>query len=316
MRRGLAGRRIGKDIVAAPLLHHALVNVHRAAGHPRQRLGHAHGNQPVLERDFMQSMLEQKGLVGNQQRITMHKVDFVLADAHLVHKGVTRNAQRSHGVGQLVEERLEAAAGADTERAVTGFAAAIQPHRRLERLGVVTVGLEQEEFQLGRYHRRPATFGITLNNPTQQSAGRQPGELTIQLHRLADCQRTRALDPRQHMHLIQQRAQHQIAIVAAVILRLRVATHHALQQHATRQLQTAIRQKALAGHDLATGNTVQIRGDTLDVANAGKAFGKGTKGYGDVHAALPVFDLANMAMPDHTPSEPPPLKRPRAPCRP
>ena len=66
-------------------------------------------------------------------------------------------------------------------------------------------------------------------------------------------------------------AVHQVTVVATVILRLRVTAHHALQQHATRQLQTAIRQKALAGHDLATGNTVQIRGDTLDVANASRS---------------------------------------------
>ena len=79
---------IGKNITPLCPLDDALVNMHRASRHSRQRLGHAYRDQPTLERDFMQHMLEQKGLIGDQQRITVDKVDLELGDAHFMHKGI------------------------------------------------------------------------------------------------------------------------------------------------------------------------------------------------------------------------------------
>lgn len=62
---GLAAR-IAEDVLSGFSCHHALMNMHRAARRVRERLGHADHNQPVLERDLLEQVLEQKGLVGQQ----------------------------------------------------------------------------------------------------------------------------------------------------------------------------------------------------------------------------------------------------------
>ena len=105
----------------------------------------------------------------------MHKVDLELTDAHLVHKGVTRDTQCRHASTDLIKERLQAIAGADTKGARPHLAATIQADRWLKRLGIVTVGLKQKELQFGRHHRGPAALGVLVDHTAQQRAGRQPG---------------------------------------------------------------------------------------------------------------------------------------------
>ncbi|MNJ51379.1 hypothetical protein D3C77_466810 [compost metagenome] len=69
--------------------------------------------------------------------------------------------------------------------------------------------------------------------------------------------------------------QRQVTIVAAVETCRRIATHDALQQHATGHLQTAALKKTFSRHYLAAGYTVEVRCDALDLINARQSFGEG-----------------------------------------
>ncbi|MNP07544.1 hypothetical protein D3C76_995700 [compost metagenome] len=105
-------------------------------------------------------MLEQEGLVGQQQRVAVQQVDLELADTHFVHEGVTWQAERGHAVVHLLEERAQAIVGTDTERRMAQLAAAIAAYRRQERLLRVGVGGKDEELQLGCHYRRQAQCRI------------------------------------------------------------------------------------------------------------------------------------------------------------
>ena len=83
---------IAEDVAATVDAHQALVDMHRAARCSGQGLGHAHHGQAMLECDFLEQVLEQESLVGQQQRIAVKQIDLELADAHLVHEGVTGQA--------------------------------------------------------------------------------------------------------------------------------------------------------------------------------------------------------------------------------
>ncbi|MNN02347.1 hypothetical protein D3C81_1150060 [compost metagenome] len=142
-------------------LHQALMNMHRAARRMRQGLGHAHHGQAMLERDFLEQVLEQEGLVGQQQGVAVQQVDFELADAHFMHESVARQAQRRHALINLLKERPQAVVGTDTECRVAELAAAVLAQRRQKRLYRVKVGRKDEELQLGRNDRRQAQSGVT-----------------------------------------------------------------------------------------------------------------------------------------------------------
>ncbi len=265
---------VAEDVPAAALLHQALVNVHRAARGLRQRLGHAHHGDAVLERDFLEQVLEEEGLVGQQQRIAVQQVDLELADAHLVHEGVARQAERRHAAVDLLEERPQAVVGRHAERRVAVLATTVQAQRRLERLMRVGIGREDEEFQFGRHHRRHTALGIAGDDLLQQATGGQPGAATVQLVGIADRQGARRLAPGQAMDLRRIGNQRQIAVVAAVETRRRVAAHDALQQDPARQLQATAFEKASGGHHLAARHAVEVGGDALDFIDTGQSFGE------------------------------------------
>lgn len=105
-----------EDVYPGVCCYNALMKMHRTARRVSERLGHADHNKPVLERDLLEQVLEQKGLVGEQQRVAMQQVDLELADAHLVHHRVTRQTQRRHAGVYLGEKRPQAIVRADTER--------------------------------------------------------------------------------------------------------------------------------------------------------------------------------------------------------
>ncbi|MDF5997114.1 hypothetical protein P4200_32380 [Pseudomonas aeruginosa] len=68
--------------------------------------------------------------------------------------------------------------------------------------------------------------------------------------------------------------QRQVAIVAAIEARRRVAAHDALQQHATGELQAPAAEEALAGHNLAARHPVEVGGDAFDFFNSSQPFGE------------------------------------------
>ncbi|MNP50784.1 hypothetical protein D3C76_1450680 [compost metagenome] len=144
--------------------------MHGTARCVRQGFGHAHHGQAMLERNLFEQMLEQQGLVGQQQRIAVQQVDLELADTHFMHEGVARQAQGLHAAIDLAEERSQAIVGADAERRMPLFATTILAQWRQERLVRVGVGREDKKLKFGRHHRCQPAGCVTRNHRLEQTA--------------------------------------------------------------------------------------------------------------------------------------------------
>ncbi|MNE21967.1 hypothetical protein D3C80_1151520 [compost metagenome] len=265
---GRQALRIAEHITPTAYLDQALVNVHGAAGRVRQRLGHAHHGQAVLERHFLEQVLEQEGLVGQQQRVAVQQVDLELADTHFVHEGVTWQAERGHALVHLLEERAQAVVGADTECRMAKLATAIAAYGWLERLLRVAVGGKNKEFEFGRHHGRQPQGRVAGDDRLELATGGQCRGPAIQFNGIADGQGATVVAPGQAMDLAGFGHQRQVAVVAAVEFRRRVAAHDALQQHPPGHLQAAAFQKAFGGHHLAARDAVEVGGDAFDFIDA------------------------------------------------
>ncbi|MNI16657.1 hypothetical protein D3C73_699980 [compost metagenome] len=223
----------------------------------------------MLEGHFLEQVLEQERLVGQQQRIAMQQVDLELADAHLMHEGIAGQSQGRHARVDFIEERPQAVIGTDAERRLTVLAATVLPHRWLERLSRVGVRRKNEELKLGRHHGRQAAGRVTGNYCLELATGRQIGAGgSAQFVRVANGECPRRVAPGQAMDLCRVRNQCQVAIIAAIKTRRRISAHDALQQHTPRQLQTSTVEKTLGGHHFAPWYAVQIRRDTFNFINA------------------------------------------------
>ncbi len=260
--------RVTEDVHCGLRCHHALMNMHRTARRMGERFGHAHHDEPVLERDFLEQVLEQKSLIGQQQRIAMQQVDLELADTHLVHHGVTRQPQRCHAGIHLGEERSQTVVGADAECRMPLFASSVQPCRRLKGIKRLGIGRKDKKLEFGGHHWHQAPCGVTGNDCLELIAGGEHAWLAIEVLRITDGQGTRRRAPGQTVELLWITDQRQIAVITAVKARRRIPAHDALQQHAARQLQTTALEKSFSRHHLAARHTVQIRGHALHFINA------------------------------------------------
>ncbi|KPY71285.1 Unknown protein sequence [Pseudomonas syringae pv. syringae] len=264
--------RITEDVHCGLCCHYALMNMHRTARRMGQRFGHAHHDEPVLERNLLEQVLEQKSLIGQQQRIAMQQVDLELTDPHLVHHGVTWQAQRGHTGIHLGKKRPQTVVGADTECRVPLFASPVQPSRRLKRIKRLGIGREDKKLKFGGHHWHQVLRSVTGDNRLELITGGEHAGLAIEVLRITNGQGTRRRAPGQTVELLWITDQSQIAVVTAVKARRRIAAHDALQQHAARQLQTATFEKTFSRHHLAARHTVQIRGYTLHFINAHQHF--------------------------------------------
>lgn len=227
-----------------------------------------HHGQAMLERHFLEQVLEQECLVGQQQRIAVQQIDLELADAHFMHEGIARQAQCRHAGIDLTEERPQTVVGTDAERRMPILATTVQAKGRLEGLGRIGIGCKHEEFQLGRHHWRQAASGVPRDDFFELAPGGKTRAFTTQLIRIANRQRTWLRTPGQAMNLLRVGSERQVAVVTAVKTRGWIATHDALQQHPTGHLQTPPFEEPLGGHHLAPWHAVQIRSDTFNLVNA------------------------------------------------
>ncbi len=67
------------------------------------------------------------------------------------------------------------------------------------------------------------------------------------------------------MDLARLGIEQQVAVIAAVEARRRVAAHDALQQHAASELQATAFEEATGGHHLAARYPVEVGGDAVDL---------------------------------------------------
>ncbi len=213
-------------------------------------------------------MLEQQGLIGDQQGIAVQQVDLELAHAHLVHKRVARQPERRHAAIHLVEKRPKAIVGTDTESAGTLLAASIETLGRQERLVRVAVTGEHVELKLSGNHWRQPEGCVAGDNLFELAAGRQRRGLAVEFVGIADHQSPWLIAPGHPMQLREVRNQGQVAVVGAIEPGVRIATHDALQQHPAGQLQAPTFKESFGGHDLAAGHTVEVGGDAFDLINA------------------------------------------------
>ena len=85
--------------------------------------------------------------------------------------------------------------------------------------------------------------------------------------------------------------QGKITVLAAIKARLRVATHDALQQHATSHLQAPPFYKPRSSHHLATGHAIEVGGDAFNLINTRQSLCEQTLAIA-IHATILVVKQA------------------------
>ena len=88
-------------------VHHALVDVHGAAGLARHRLRHERRVHLVAERRLARRALEHEHLVGERHRVAVDQVDLHLRRAVLVDQRVDLDLLRLAEGVDVVEQRIE-----------------------------------------------------------------------------------------------------------------------------------------------------------------------------------------------------------------
>ncbi|MCY1434637.1 hypothetical protein D9M71_507030 [compost metagenome] len=83
--------------------------------------------------------------------------------------------------------------------------------------------------------------------------------------------------------------QGQVAIVAPVEARRRIATHDALQQHPSGHLQTPAFEKSRGSHYFAARHAIEVRRNALDLINAAQSLRERTLATGRHDTILIVF---------------------------
>ena len=163
---------VREDVLARLGVDDALVDVHGAAGLLGVRLGHERGVHLVAQRRFARRALEEERLVGEVERIAVQQVDLHLRGAVLVDQRVDLDVLVFAELVHVVEQRIELVDRRDAVALAAGLGAAGAPHRRLQWIVGVDVGLDQVELELGRHHRLPAARRIHLEDVAQHAARR------------------------------------------------------------------------------------------------------------------------------------------------
>jgi len=164
--RAVAAVGLGEQI-AAMEVDQALVQVHRAGRLAADRLGNEDRLHAVLQGELARCELEQKGLIGQVQRLAMHQIDLELADADLVDPAVGLHTQREQSLLEGVPEwrLLVQLIEAEGLLAALGLAAAsARRHQGQFRVGVDGGQIERD---LGRHDGLPAARRIALKHPLE-----------------------------------------------------------------------------------------------------------------------------------------------------
>ncbi len=184
----------GEDVCALRI-DHALVKVHRTARLPRNRFGHEHGVQPMLDGDFLGRVFEQEGLVGHGQGIAVHEVDLELRQAHFMDPGVALYAKRVDRAVKFVPERRQLVKHIEAVCRLPDFSPAIACGRCHQGQIGIRVGCRQVKLDFGRHYRGQAGRGVALEHGLQHRARGEGASFAVQFHAIVDRQCARHAGP-------------------------------------------------------------------------------------------------------------------------
>ena len=181
--------------------------------------------------------------VDGETRIVRELVDRVDDRAVVVH--------RRHGVG------LPARA-----------AAAGPPHRRLDRLVRVGVGLDEVELELGRNHGCPAALGIELDDVLQYLARSDADRHAVLAVEVVDDLQRRLLRPGHGFRRRHVGPQHEVALGPLVgDIHLDVRARYRLVENRHRQVDDMVRAELLGRHGLTARHAREVRDDALHLVD-------------------------------------------------
>ena len=183
---GRLGTRVVAEDIAAAGIHHALVQVHRAALCARDRLGHKDCVHTVLNGDFLSRVLEQKSLVGHIHWVAVHQVNLVLGHADFVDPSVGVDAQGHQRRAELVPKRGQFVEHVQAEGGLADFGLTVAGGRGRERHGGVVVGRGQVKLDFRGDHRSQALGGVAGHYFCQQAARCKDAGLAVQLKAVVD----------------------------------------------------------------------------------------------------------------------------------
>ena len=130
---------------------------------------HEAGGKAVAARQALDQHLEQPGIVGGAQGVvTMHHVDFELAETGFRGRGIGRNVHRLARVVEIGEEGVKGVQRADRQ-GLGRFAALARPGRGWHLQGLAAV-VDQEKLQLYRDDRGQALRLEFLDHGAQRMA--------------------------------------------------------------------------------------------------------------------------------------------------
>jgi hypothetical protein len=127
----------------------------------------------VAQRGLAHGALEQEDLVGARHRIGVLEVHFELRRAGFVDQRIDVEFHRLGVVVHQVEDRVELVDRVDGIALARRLRPARAARGRLQREVRIGVLLHQEEFELGRHHRREAQFLVERQHAAQHVARRQ-----------------------------------------------------------------------------------------------------------------------------------------------
>ncbi|CAI8916958.1 hypothetical protein EMIT093MI4_50251 [Pseudomonas sp. IT-93MI4] len=262
---------IGEDRLAGGDLHHALVQVHGAAGFVTNRLGHERGSDVVLERRFAQGAFEHGDLVGQIQCVAVPEVDFHLRRAVFMDQRVQIQTLQLAPVVDVFEQRIEFVGGINRERLPPAFSTARTAQRRLEWQVRVFAALGQVELHFRRHDRLPALVGVQLQDFLQHVARRQFDRVAELVEGVVDDDGGRLDRPWNHIYGVAHRfADHvDVGRVEQVVVDVVVdkIPGYRLQQHTFRQAHASLMQELVGRCDLAAGNAGQVADHTFNFGN-------------------------------------------------
>lgn len=201
----------------------------------------------------------------------MDEVDLHLGAACLVGEGVDVEFLCLTVLVHLLKERVELVERINAVKLPGHFLTSGTPHGWGERVVGILVDLGEVELQFRCHHGPQPFLLVELEDAAQHVARGKFHRHTVVVEAVVDHLRGRFLHPRHEADRLRVRAELHVdlrRINPEEILKRQPLTRDGLQEDGFRKPQPFVFEEFARGHDLATGDACEIRGEAFDLANA------------------------------------------------
>ena len=258
---------LAENILPAVQRHHALVDVHGAAGLALHGLGHESGVHIVADGHLAHGALEQEHLVGQRQRVAVVQVDFHLRGTHFMNQRVQRQPLCLAPVVHHVEDVVVFVDGVDAEALHAGLGTPRAANWWLQRHVFVRLHLYQVKLHLGRHDRAPAFLLVQFQDALEHVARRERGGRAVEIDAVVDDLRGGLLGPRYRPQRAGVGDQPHVRVGRGGEVLLGVVAGDGHHQHGLGQAQALGRVVFVARHDLAARQAGHVRYQALHFGN-------------------------------------------------